>query len=116
VKRFIALAFLLILIAACTPKITIENNVIPTIFSVSPRADNTVLIQGRYLGDGTDGQAENSYVKVGADVNCSGGIAIRANRWTPSRIEITVPEGAGFGFVCVVVRGNQSNALSANLP
>ena len=116
-KRFYALIVLFVLlIASCAPKITVENNVIPTIYSITPRDNGTILIQGRYLGDGAGGQAEDSYVKLGTDVNCSEGQAVRANSWTPSRIEATVPAGTGFGFVCVIVHGVQSNALSANLP
>jgi len=35
--------------------------------------------------------------------------------WTPSRIEFSVPDGAGYGFVYVVVDGVRSNGLPANL-
>lgn len=118
VKRLALIATLILSISACAPQVGIENNVLPTVFSVrAPSSPNGLLvIQGRYFGDGQSGQSENSYVLLGADVNGDGGIAVRANTWSPNRIEVTVPAGAGSGFVFVVVDGLRSNALSANLP
>ena len=75
-----------------------------------------MLIQGRYFGDGLAGQAEDSYVLLGADVYGNGGIAVRASSWTSNRIEVAVPQNAGSGFVFVYVRGNRSNGLPTTLP
>jgi hypothetical protein len=119
VKRLaLAFAVLSLLFVACQPTLEIQNNVLPTLYSVTVPAERsgTVLLQGRYFGDGADGAAENSYVILGADVSGQGGVRVRANSWSPSRIEVPIPEGAGSGFVFVVVRGQRSNGLSANLP
>ena len=112
---FLAATFLL---AACAPKLQVQNNVLPTLISVtSPQTqEGTMLIQGRYFGDGLAGQAEDSYVLLGADVYGNGGIAVRASRWTSNRIEVAVPQNAGSGFVFVYVRGNRSNGLPTTLP
>ena len=116
--RFAFLAVSLLLLAACGPKITVENYVLPTLYSItSPdTSGGTVVLQGRYFGDGMEGQAEDSYVILGADVNGEGGVRVRANSWTPSRIELGVPSGAGSGFVFVVVDGIRSNGLPTSLP
>jgi hypothetical protein len=113
--RLISLFALLVLfLAACAPKLTIENTVVPTLFSAKV-ADGTVQLQGRYFGDGMGGASENSYVLLGADVNGDGGVAVRANSWSTTNIEASIPEGAGFGFVFVVVDGAKSNGLPLNV-
>jgi hypothetical protein len=112
--RLISLfALLILLLAACAPKLTIENTVIPQLFSAKVDGD-TVQLQGRYWGDGMNGASENSYVLMGADVNGDGGVAVRANSWSTTRIEATIPANAGFGFVFVVVDGTKSNGLPLN--
>ncbi len=118
VKRFAILFLGLIALGACAPQLEVQNNVLPTLLSVtSPdtRAE-PVLIQGRYFGDGMNGQAEDSYVLLGADVNGNGGIAVRADSWSGNKIMVSVPEGAGSGYVFVYVRGNRSNGLPTTLP
>ncbi len=111
-------AVLAALFTACKPTIDIQNNVLPTLYSVTAPAERSglVLLQGRYFGDGMDGQAEDSYVILGANVTGEGGVRVRAVSWRANRIEAPVPEGAGSGFAFVVVRGQRSNGLSANLP
>ncbi len=112
-KKFSLLALLLLLLSACAPKLTIENTVVPQLFSA--KADGaSVKLQGRYWGDGMSGGSETSYVLFGADVNGDNGVAVRANSWSTTRIEASVPEGAGFGFVFVVVNGTKSNGLPLN--
>jgi hypothetical protein len=112
--RFISLfALLMLLLAACAPSITIENTVVPQLFSAKADGD-TVQLQGRYWGDGMSGASENSYVLMGADVNGDGGVAVRANSWSTTRIEASIPANAGFGFVFVVVDGTKSNGLPLN--
>ena len=102
------------LLAACTPQTSIENNVIPQL--ISAKSDETsIVLQGRYFGDGQAGTSEASYVILGGDVNCENGIAVRASNWSPSRVEVGIPDGAGYGFGCVVVDGVKSNALPLNL-
>ena len=118
VKRFAILFLGLIALGACAPQLEVQNNVLPTLLSVtSPetRAE-PVLIQGRYFGDGMNGQAEDSYILLGADVNGNGGIAVRADSWSSNKIMVSVPEGAGSGYVFVYVRGNRSNGIPTTLP
>jgi hypothetical protein len=113
--KFISLiALLVLLLAACAPSITIENTVVPQLFSAKVDGD-TVKLQGRYWGDGMNGGSESSYVLLGADVNGDGGVAVRANSWSTTRIEASIPENAGFGFVFVVVGGTKSNGLPLNV-
>lgn len=113
-KKFSVLALLLLLLSACAPSITIENTVVPQLFSAKVD-DNVVKLQGRYWGDGANGGSEASYVLLGADVNGDGGVAVRANSWSTTRIEASIPENAGFGFVFVVVDGTKSNGLPLNV-
>ena len=107
-----------LLLAACTPSITIENQVLPSLYSVTvpETGEETLILQGRYFGDGFGGAAAESYVIVSADVQGDGGLRLNADSWSPSRIELGIPEGAGSGFVFVVVDGVRSNGLPANLP
>lgn len=114
-KKFSLFALLLMLLSACAPKLTIENTVVPQLFSAKVDGD-TVKLQGRYWGDGMSGGSESSYVLLGADVNGDGGVAVRANSWSTTRIEASIPENAGFGFVFVVVDGAKSNGLPLNVP
>jgi hypothetical protein len=114
VKKFSILALLLVLLSACAPSITIENTVVPQLFSAKIDGD-IVKLQGRYWGDGASGASEASYVLLGADVNGDGGVAVRANSWSTTRIEASVPANAGFGFVFVVVDGTKSNGLPLNV-
>lgn len=111
-------ATLLILLAACQPAVTVETNVLPTLISVAVPTNNdgTIVLQGRYFGDGQGGNAENSYVILGADVSGNGGVRATAAMWSSSRIELGVPGGVGAGFIFVVVNGVRSNGLPANLP
>lgn len=112
------LGLCVLLLSACGPTVRIENSVLPTLVSVTvpQTADGMIVLQGRYFGNGTSEQDEDSYVIVGSDINGGSGYRVYANSWTPSRIELAVPEGAGFGYVFVVVNGVRSNGLPANLP
>ena len=109
---------IVLLLAACAPSVSIENQVLPTLYSVTaPQTrDTPVVLQGRYFGDGLQGQAENSYVILGADVSGAGGVKVKALSWSPRRIEVTIPDHAGSGFIFVMVDGVRSNGLPANLP
>ena len=106
------------LLTACAPSVSIENQVLPTLYSVTaPQTrDTPVVLQGRYFGDGLQGQAADSYVILGADVSGAGGVRVKALSWSPSRIEVAIPDGAGSGFIFVVVNGVRSTGLPANLP
>jgi len=120
VKRlaWIALGLLAITLAACAPTTAVETNVTPTLISVTPpqSSGGTVVLQGRYFGDGHGGTAANSYVLVGANMNREGGMKVAPSSWTPNRIEFPEPQNAGYGFVFVVVNGQPSNGLPANFP
>jgi hypothetical protein len=96
----------------------VDTNVVPTLISVTPpqTAGGNVVLQGRYFGDGHGGQAGNSYVLVGADMNGNGGIKVTPTVWTPDRIEFPEPTNAGYGWVFVIVHGVRSGGLPANLP
>lgn len=112
------LAVAALLLAACAPTVTVENNVLPTLISVTvpPSGTGNVLLQGRYFGDGYGGAGDDSYVIVGADISGAGGVRVEPASWSPTRIEFPIPEGAGSGFIYVVVDGVQSNGIPANLP
>jgi hypothetical protein len=114
VKKFSVLVLLLMLLSACAPSLNIETNVIPQLFSAKVDGD-IIKLQGRYWGDGMNGTSEASYVLIGADVNGDGGVAVRANSWSTTRIEASIPEGAGYGHVFVVVDGTRSNGLPLNI-
>lgn len=115
---WLILGLVAIAVSACAPATTVKNDVIPTLFSVTvpDSPGGTVVLQGRYFGDGFGGEADNSFILVGADVNGDGGIMAEATSWSPNRIEFVAPERAGSGFVFVVVDGVRSNGLPANLP
>lgn len=115
---WLALGLVALALAACAPSVSVSDNVVPTLISVTvpPAAGGNVVLQGRYFGDGAAGVAENSYVIVGADMSGNGGVQPTVRSWTPTRIEFAAPDGAGSGFVFVVVAGVRSNGLPANLP
>ena len=86
----------LLVLAACAPQTSVETNVQPTIFSVTSPGEvgSELVLQGRYLGDGQEGN--NSYVVLGADINGDGGGRIKTTSWSPSRITLDVPKNAGY--------------------
>lgn len=104
-------------ITACAPPATVVNNVVPTLISIQLPEDpqDEVVLVGRYFGDGQGGAAEDSYLVLGARSDCTGGVRVRADTWTSSRITFTDPGGVGAGFVCVVSAGVLSNPLPADL-
>ncbi len=110
--------YLAFVMAACAPAPTVENNVLPTLISVTvPQSGSgSVILQGRYFGDGQGGQASNSYVLVGADINGNGGMQAATSLWSASRIEFEIPSGAKSGFIYVVVAGVRSNGVPATMP
>lgn len=109
---------LILILAACAPSVNVQDNVLPTLISVTvpPEASGDILLQGRYFGDGQAGKAANSYVILGADMNAHGGVHAKAKTWSNSRITVGIPKGAPSGYVFVVVRGVLSNGIPANLP
>lgn len=111
---FLVLSLVILGLSSCAPRAAIENNVQPTIFSLKV-SGNSISIQGRYFDDGLSGQAQDSYVIVGGDVNGFGGQSVKPASWSSSRIKVTIPEGAQSGFVFVVVKGIRSNGLPANI-
>lgn len=104
-------------LAACAPQAGFQTNVQPTLISVTaPGAfGGELVLQGRYFGDGQGGEGD-SYVVLGADISGEGGGRLEAASWSPSKITLSVPRGAGYGYVFVVVNSVQSNGLPANLP
>lgn len=110
---------LALVLASCAPTTEVQNNVVPTLISVSvPQSGSgPVVLQGRYFGNGQAGVNDaDSYVLVGADINGDNGTRVKPSSWSASRIEFTAPKGAGAGFVFVVVNGVVSNGIPANLP
>lgn len=105
-----------LLLAACAPSTgDFRRNVTPTVVSTTVQdGGDTLVIMGRYFGDGAAG--DRSYVLVGADVAGNGGRRADPIVWTPDRIVVTVPDGAGYGFVYVVVDGVRSSGLPVSLP
>ena len=115
-KRLFPFALVSIFVlSACDPAVRIENNVLPTLYSVSAPQEDTqpLVLQGRYFGDG--GERAESYVILGADISGEDGVRVNPTDWSPKRISVDVPEGAGAGYVFVVVRGVRSNGLPANI-
>ena len=105
-------------LAACAPPAVVANDVVPTLISIQltedPATEPNTLV-GRYFGDGEGGEAEDSYLILGARSDCTGGVRIRADTWSADRITFRDPGGVGSGFVCVVAAGVPSNPLPANL-
>jgi hypothetical protein len=118
VKRLAIIFFGIFALSACAPQIAVENNILPTLLSVTAPETRagSILIQGRYFGDGMEGQASDSYVLLGADALGEGGIAVKPSSWKGNRITVGIPEGAGSGYIFVFVRGNRSNGLPTTLP
>ncbi len=112
------LGTLVLLLGACAPNIQVQDNILPTLISVTVPTGGTgmVVLQGRYFGDGMNGASPNSYVIVGADIAAGGGLRVTPASWSTTRIEFGVPEGGGSGFVYVVVDGVLSNGIPTNLP
>ena len=104
-----------VLISSCAPAQKIDNNVVPTLYSVTRPADagSMLLVQGRYYGDGQNFQ--DSYVILGADVNGNGGVRVIPTAWSTTMLTVPIPENAGAGFVFVVIDGIKSNGLPANI-
>lgn len=115
---WITLGLAALALSACAPTASVREDVVPTLISVTvpQNAGGTVVLQGRYFGDGFGGAADDSYVLVGANMNGDNGVQAEVKSWTPTRIEVSAPERAGSGFVFVVVGGQRSNGLPANLP
>lgn len=116
-KRLVWIPLLALLaLTACAPSAAVVNNVVPTLISVQlPQDGGPVQLQGRYFGDGQGGQAEDSYVVIGAKSDCTGGVRVPADSWSSNRIAFTDPGGVGYGFVCVVSAGTVSNGMPLDL-
>ena len=110
----VAIGLFLLALTACAPQARVEDNVVPTLFSASVNGD-TLVLQGRYFGDGQGGQADGSYVLLGANYNGGSGVRAPVVSWAPSRIEVTVPEGTGYGYAFVFVDRLRSNGLPVNI-
>ena len=109
-------ALALLSLAACAPSRSVVNSVVPTLVSVQlPEGDGPIVLQGRYFGDGQSGAADDSYVVIGARSDCSGGVQVEADTWSPNRITFTDPGGVGYGFVCVVAANTVSNGLPLDI-
>ena len=109
-------AFMLVLVA-CAPQAEVQNNVGPWLISATP-LEESVVLQGRYFGDGQAGEAQNSYVVMGANANGRGGFRAPVVSWTDSRIEVARPQSGqryGYGFAFVYVDGTPSTGLPVNL-
>lgn len=105
--------FLLVL-TACAPQPQVEHNVVPTLVSTTVKGDNVVL-QGRYFGDGQNGESSGSFVILGATYGGGGGHRAEVVSWGSNRVEVVAPEGAGYGYAFVFVDGMRSNGLPVNL-
>jgi len=109
-RHLVLLGLALLLLAACAPTTTVQDNILPTLVSVTVRQD-VIVLQGRYFG----APGETSYVVIGADSSGQGGFRIPDVReWSPNRIVVGAPNGVGVGFALVVVDGVRSNALPSN--
>lgn len=104
-------------LTACAPPAAVENNVVPTLISIQLPEDpqEEIVLVGRYFGDGQTGGSEDSYLVVGAQSDCTGGVQVQGDDWSANRITFRDPGGVGSGFVCVVAGGSVSNPLPADL-
>lgn len=112
-----ALALLLVL-AACAPAAEgVDEKVQPTLYAVTAPEEfgGEMLLQGRYFGDGQDGDGD-SYVIMGANIYGKNGGRLKPNTWSPNKITLKMPEKSGYGFVFVVVDGVKSNGIPVNTP
>jgi hypothetical protein len=88
----------------------VQDNILPTLVSVTVRQD-VIVLQGRYFG----APGDTSYVIIGADGSGQGGLRITDVReWSSNRIVVGAPNGVGIGFALVVVDGVRSNTLPSN--
>ena len=115
---FILICCCFLLLSACAPKVDLSTEVKPTLISVKvpQNTEGKLVLQGRYFGDGQGGAGVDSYVVLGADIDGENGVRVAPDEWSPSKIVINkVPLDAGYGYAYVVVNGQASNALPANL-
>jgi hypothetical protein len=109
----VAIGLFVLVLTACAPQASVENNVVPTLVATTVDGDE-VLLQGRYFDDGQGGEANNSYVILGANYNGNGGVRAEVLSWSPNRILVSVPQGEGYGYAFVFVDGIRSNGLPVN--
>lgn len=119
-KRLALIAFglVVVLLAACAPQPTVVTNVPVTLISVTPStaSANTLVLQGRYFGDGRTGGEDVNYVLIGANAQGEGGQKAQVLDWTPTRITVSRPQTGGHGWVFVVAGGVTSNGLPTSAP
>lgn len=109
-KQLVLMGLALLLLAACAPTLNVQDDILPTLVSVTVRQD-VVVLQGRYFG----APGETSYVIMGADGSGQGGYRIPDVReWNSNRIVVGAPSGVGIGFALVVVDGVRSNVIPIN--
>ena len=101
----------LLLLAACmpSPMDDVAFDVRPTILSVRTDQAPSIVIEGRYFGDGTG----DSYVLVGANTEASGAVRADVIEWSPRRIVVSAPAEALAGQLYVVAYGRPSNPMFA---
>lgn len=115
VKRLaLAIGLFMLVLSACAPQAQVEDNVVPWLVSAQS-SDSGVVLQGRNFGDGQAGESESSYVVLGANMHGSGGVRAPVRSWSENRIEVDVPDGAGYGYAFVFVNGVRSTGLSVDL-
>ena len=116
---FIITCFCFVLfLTACAPSTELSTEIKPTLLSVTvpQTTEGSLVLQGRYFGDGQKGGSSDSYVVLGADINGKGGERVVPDVWSPSKVVINNIPDAGYGYIFVVVNGTASNSLPANLP
>jgi len=102
-----------LLLAACMPS-PLEDvafDVRPTILSVRTNDAPTIVIEGRYFGNG-DG---DSYVLVGANTAAFEAVQAEVVEWSARRIVITAPSELSAGQIYVVAYGRHSNPMFATV-
>src|SRR5690606_41406567 len=90
----------------------------PTLISVTvpDSPGGTVVLQGRYFGDGFAGQADNSFVLAGPNMNGERGVQADVTMRSPTPIELTAPARPGPGCVLVLGAGARSTGPPASPP
>ncbi|NLG09537.1 MAG: hypothetical protein GX560_09855 [Deinococcales bacterium] len=109
---------LAVLLGACAPSTDITMRVPVQVLAVTvPQTmGDTVVVQGRNLGDGRTGGERANYVLFARTPDARDGQRVQVLSWTPNRIEFVSPDEAGTGWLIVVANGVRGEAFPISLP
>ncbi len=109
---------LALLLGACAPTTDLSERIPVQVLSITvPQAQgDTVVLQGRNLGDGRSGGPEANYVLFSRKPDDTNGQRLEVISWTPQRIEFVSPQEAGNGWLTIVANDVPSAPLPISLP